>query len=286
MYNRTVKKLAVVLDKPSLWGILYLLAFVLYALIFQYWLPEKSFFHATLQHEPKVQERSTKVLQKLWSDYSHLGPKKDGDCESLSPLAKSINLNSLRMDGDDVSFSAIYILGVWPTEYSIEPRIHFSLERNFDVPYRLPPGKGRGAVFKELRVDGVDTSPWGKVANPLLIPRCLFPTLYDQRLPRNVALLDISVPLDQEIQELADDLRGVPRRESDGLGRMLYLSASTITTTGFGDIVPLTNWARGLVTSESIVGVIFHWIVLERNRSSAWSTSCWFLSQRALTSFG
>ena len=112
-------------------------------------------------------------------------------------------------------------------------------------------------MYKELKVEGIDTSPWEKAAKPILIARCLFPTFYDERLPQNVVLLAVSIPLDEQIHELSDDLRGVPHNKSGGFGRMLYLSASTITTAGFGDIVPLTNWARGLVTSESIVGVIF-----------------------------
>jgi hypothetical protein len=256
MYNRTMKKLSLLASNPKFLGALYLLALPFYALIFQIVLPERSFFHATLQHEPKVQERSERVLKEIWDGYVRPGPRADGDCESLSPLAKSVNLDSLRIEGDDVSFSAIYGLGVWPTEYRIVPRIHFSLERNFGIPYRLPPGKGLGSVYKEVRVDGAETSPWGTVQNPLLVPRCLFPSLYDQKLPRNVALLRISAQLDQQIQELADDLRGVPRRESDGFWRMLYLSASTVTTTGFGDIVPLTTLARIVVTTESVVGVV------------------------------
>ncbi len=38
--------------------------------------------------------------------------------------------------------------------------------------------------------------------------------------------------------------------------RMLYFSAVTITTLGFGDIAPLTNRARMLVAFESIFGII------------------------------
>lgn len=42
-----------------------------------------------------------------------------------------------------------------------------------------------------------------------------------------------------------------------GLSKWLYLSAVTITTLGFGDIVPLTNWARLLVAMEALLGVLF-----------------------------
>lgn len=244
------------LKSPFLWGAMYLLAIPMFALIFQYLLPAGSFFHSTLHREPMVQARSRMTLQELWNEYSQSGPKDYGECEVLSPFAKSVNPTSLIVEGDDVSFSANYYLGVWPHSYQVEPRIHFSLERNFDLPYRLPPGKGRGRVFKELTIEGIETGPWGSVS-PSLVGRCMFPTLYDERLPQNVVLLAISVPLDEKIHDLAYDLRGVPQNKSGGLGRMLYLSASTITTAGFGDIVPLTNWARTLVTSESILGVVF-----------------------------
>ena len=38
--------------------------------------------------------------------------------------------------------------------------------------------------------------------------------------------------------------------------RMFYLSMVTITTLGFGDIVPLTNTTRMLIGLESTIGVI------------------------------
>jgi len=41
------------------------------------------------------------------------------------------------------------------------------------------------------------------------------------------------------------------------MSRMLYFSATTITTMGFGDIVPLDNKLRLLVGTESILGIIF-----------------------------
>lgn len=39
-------------------------------------------------------------------------------------------------------------------------------------------------------------------------------------------------------------------------GRMLYFSIITATTTGYGDIIPLTSSARAWVSSEAILGVI------------------------------
>jgi len=47
---------------------------------------------------------------------------------------------------------------------------------------------------------------------------------------------------------------GDPTQLSGSLERMTYFSATTITTAGFGDIVPLTGTARVLVGLESVFG--------------------------------
>jgi hypothetical protein len=45
---------------------------------------------------------------------------------------------------------------------------------------------------------------------------------------------------------------------------MLYFSFSTLTTTGFGDIVPVNPFARGLANLEAIVGQFFLTITVAR----------------------
>ena len=52
-------------------------------------------------------------------------------------------------------------------------------------------------------------------------------------------------------------LRGQPERFSGNFSRMLYFSAVVITTLGLGDIVPLTDRARGLVAAEAVLGIVF-----------------------------
>jgi hypothetical protein len=51
-------------------------------------------------------------------------------------------------------------------------------------------------------------------------------------------------------------VRGNPTVVSEGFFRMLYFSATVITTIGFGDIVPITPPARLFVAIEGIFGVI------------------------------
>lgn len=51
-------------------------------------------------------------------------------------------------------------------------------------------------------------------------------------------------------------IEGKPASFLDNYWRMLYCSSITITTLGYGDIVPITNKARTLISLESILGVV------------------------------
>lgn len=45
---------------------------------------------------------------------------------------------------------------------------------------------------------------------------------------------------------------------------MLYFSYVTLTTLGFGDVLPIHPWARSLVTLEAVLGTLFLAIVIAR----------------------
>jgi voltage-gated potassium channel Kch len=47
-------------------------------------------------------------------------------------------------------------------------------------------------------------------------------------------------------------------------GRLLYFSLTTLTTTGYGDILPLHPFARSLATSEAVIGQLFPATLLAR----------------------
>jgi hypothetical protein len=69
----------------------------------------------------------------------------------------------------------------------------------------------------------------------------------------DLILSDKSIQLLSIIQEVN---QGKMREVGNNYYRMFYFSAITITTTGFGDIVPITEGARLAVAFETILGVI------------------------------
>ena len=52
--------------------------------------------------------------------------------------------------------------------------------------------------------------------------------------------------------------------EAEAFASMLYFSLTTLTTTGYGDIVPINPIARGLANLESIIGQLYLAILLAR----------------------
>lgn len=45
---------------------------------------------------------------------------------------------------------------------------------------------------------------------------------------------------------------------------MLYYSYATLTTLGYGDILPVTMWARSLASVEAMIGVLYTTIIMAR----------------------
>jgi Ion channel len=81
--------------------------------------------------------------------------------------------------------------------------------------------------------------------------------LIEHRLDRNPKSgLLLGLGTLRQMAAYANAIDGFPGRASSSFWRMFYLSAVTITTLGYGDIVPITTTARILVATEAIVGTV------------------------------
>ncbi len=72
----------------------------------------------------------------------------------------------------------------------------------------------------------------------------------------DVKFLEIPMYLDDQLKQLKNGLAGFPSEINGNFWRMFYFSSVTITTLGYGDIVPLTNSARFFVAIETVLGII------------------------------
>lgn len=179
---------------------------------------------------------------------------------------------NLKIENDYVNFTFYVLLtkrnvkGDVVAMANLAPTGRFSLEQS---PPRLPipinePEPLTVKTFLEVKEAIIPPQAWmgssaeiltgGLTANEQ-IGRAIFPYDYS-KMPNDVIVMHISRPLFRDIIAFAEAKRGFPSGLRYNLARMLYLSAVTLTTLGFGDIVPITTLARILIAIESIFGVV------------------------------
>jgi hypothetical protein len=84
-----------------------------------------------------------------------------------------------------------------------------------------------------------------------------FPSKDNSRdLYRAGAWLELPKDLWNDLKAWINDMQGDLSHSSGEWVRMFYLSATVMTTIGFGDIVPITPLTKGRVASQAIVGAI------------------------------
>jgi hypothetical protein len=77
----------------------------------------------------------------------------------------------------------------------------------------------------------------------------------EARADKSAPELWLDHDLEWQLQSYAHAMRGIPYGAGSRFERMLYFSASTMSTLGHGDILPITPLARRLASLQAIVGL-------------------------------
>ena len=189
------------------------------------------------------------ILGGLQKSISHriVEAKNGGNCDSWHLSPDTPRVHSLKAEGEKVSFAISGMLGNdvrGHSEYYFTNRFSFLLNQRMVT---IPPG---GSATVGFFLTSEEPMPVKLPLGDINLQACLFPR-GDYYAP-----LEIPETLYGKIVNFASAVRGFPGHFAGQYSRMLYLSATTITTLGFGDIVPLTTPARMAVSLESIVGII------------------------------
>jgi Ion channel len=254
----SLDRISVALAKvPSMaYALSYLGAIPIFATL--YCLLPHDFYHSTVQHESVLDEDAETILRHIREEVGaefqkeHESPAKDVGLWNVNITA--IRFHSLRPSGKKIGFDmTIPLRGIG--ENGGQEMIT-SVHVDFDLGISMAtwaPGDSWKTVIKLPTFLGRETLPFD--------PHVLFPRrLRDSSLPRGAdnrtVFIPISEPLNNELTGFANAVKGFPSKVSGSYARMFYFSAVTITTLGYGDIVPITNTARLLVATEAIAGVV------------------------------
>lgn len=256
---------------PSMgYAFAYLLCIPLFAFVF--WLFPDQFYHATSRYEPYLHADADVILKEFTDDF----------VRDLQEYHKSnvVVSNGLVFRISDITFTDLRAEG---------GNLYCTLNMNFYThdpdnakpkpgirPDAFPVSQDKPAYFTESKLwikghtarfgslmGGIGQSPY--TGDHLRTVKLVeFPDLpgkdailpYPKRLSDDSTALFIPVSLDRKIDEFENAVNGFPSRTSGSPIRMFYLSAVTITTLGYGDIVPLTGLTRSLIAFEAILGVV------------------------------
>jgi len=268
---------------PWIIGAIYLLLIPVFALIYTFlW---QDFYQATAKYEGAT---STFEIQSRQDLRKFLAPWLRG-YEAPGFRFKTGDITALSVQGDLVSF-------VSPMTYTVnleeqDPQtLHYLMTRD-NTHRSFPEAALRGEVTiyptwtvslssTEFKVDSIpaflharsDVSPLKEFLRAVTSFRtsAVNPTGQPQHGER---ILSGGIKLPPAVQESLARFRGAtegfPGPAHGGFGRFVYFSAVTITTLGYGDIVPMTDRARLLVACEAVLGVVLAGLFLNSVASRA-----------------
>lgn len=244
---------------PSLgYGLIYILLIPIFAIIYSF-LPNH-FYHSTVQYEQSLNEDANEILQDLSHEIKTTFKTNHNSEQAIvhgwTVDSTSFSLYSLKVVEDEVSFRMeinLLMRGDKYAEAYLSPTVKYSLKEKLAV---LPPGGKDWIEEKLIKVEPLYLITFmGDKSKERDLTRTIFPYEYEDFAPE-IVVMPIPRQLDNKIMRFARGTRGFPSGVSGNLVRMFYLSAVTITTLGYGDILPLTTPSRILVSIEAILGIL------------------------------
>jgi hypothetical protein len=248
--------------KSLILGIFYLLAIPVFALI--YGSMPQDFYHSTVQYEPTLTTDADKVLTSLRdaavADYEAARGTSALEVPGWVGDVRDVRFSDLQTDVQWIGFRVFYNLkrGSPPTQELVYGSVDVRLALTGVFRELLPTG---AIVYRQATVvppSGVAGSP-EPAASALPIPSLSETDLFVAKSAvGQVApgILALPQAVDDALVGYWRAARGFPSAASNEMVRFLYLSAMTVTTVGYGDIVPLTDTARTATAVEAVYGVV------------------------------
>jgi hypothetical protein len=268
---------------PGYW---YAITFFLLIIVFAYIysrLPGE-FYHSNVSREPMIREDEKRIgsaLQKeIISAFENIHGGRQTLVDNWIIDASTFNVLFLKATDKGTDAEIRFKLAMELTNTSPE---HGSLLIDSVVTFSAKEWSesvtggdlgNESKIFKTVKVDVPTVPYWDKQRNSHLA-RIFFPTQRagvsqnegnanpeDSLASLPEVMMPISKRLNDDILNLGKGVQGDPSNLSGHFERMLYLSALTITTAGYGDITPLTTRARLLIILEAVLGIILFGLFL------------------------
>jgi hypothetical protein len=226
------------------------------------------FYHSTIEYEPETKQYKKRVQEGLEANIKrNITGDPSNDATIGSWTIPTVYISDLVLR-DEWLIARTYIYGIEKTSSPL---------KRFEATFNLKVSSGASVntpLYKPVRDENGQIT--ASTAHPIYYVRKAEITDFDAKvdgvsgLPvktsdlfpcrsypgSNPLCIEADNYVDRDIGSLVRLLSGQPDSGWDNFLRMLYFSVVTITTVGFGDIVPVTRLSRGLVTFEAFLGPV------------------------------
>jgi hypothetical protein len=240
---------------PKFYAIAYLVAIPIFAFVYWYFLPD-SFYapYTKLEKAARADQRSAGQLinraihRTLLPGDIIISRDKLLSFEVVETTADDLRINFVIKSEFETIQNNVVIGG-----RTLWSRFHVPA----DIPWRIPgeenPTQDRH-VFRPAyweREESLDKDgEWDK------FQREFIDRLFPVKTIGGEGVLVLLRNENEMLESLFAGMKGDPTKIGESFWRMAYFSAIVITTTGFGDIVPMTPLARITTALEAIFGIV------------------------------
>jgi hypothetical protein len=243
---------------PAISASLYFIAIPLFGVI--YALMPNDFFQANATAEVRARHLRGQIQRQLLPLVSSVYRASAADSTQLPVI--DLSVSGLRSDELSLSFdtafkrrnarSAVIYRPVWTLELPPleEPASGLRLSARIE---RIPPYLSY--ALKHHHGDGADFV-WGPLIGSISPDPDSSGVVPARRFGTIEGILTVPDTLYANLERYYVASQGNPDKLAGSLMRFMYLSSMTLTTLGFGDIVPVSDRARFAVACEAIYGVV------------------------------
>ena len=251
---------------PTFWAVAYVVLLLAAAVVYTLFL-SGGFYEPNLRLEPSTRNEKQRALDHLTPILARVSgrhvPHRAGDGVYFDPMTVQATTLSQPPSATEGTLLMSVLVGV--PHPKIVQDVWFEIET---ASFSLTPGRNGSyeAVFAVRQ-----TGPGGGVetADEFPLPRLIAPATFPKLGTPFGEFLVVPQTIEEELEKIARASEGDPSAAPDRFVRMLYLSASTLTTLGIGDIQPVTPLARVAVTAEAVIGLVLVGLFLNALASKA-----------------
>lgn len=236
-------------DHPLLtYSIFYLFVTLLFAVMF--WMMPGQFYHSTAMYEPILKQDEEVIHSGLQKALIEQGRKKFEnrriELNGFNAPTDGFSVMDVRYEKGEFIVRSFIVTGPEIGVCVVVPTLMISARSENEATGE----KSEGAARVSVQFDRQQLAPQRANFEEATAP----PPPGD--LDVFVHNLEIPRSLFETMNGYADAKDGFAGRASGSFWRMLYLSTVTITTVGYGDIVPITPLARTLIAAEAVFGIL------------------------------